>query len=101
MARPFLPAPVLNAPKQGFASPVPAWFRGPMLDHTRRILTGRDALGRGWWTAAGIGRLCAAPDRHAFRLYSLLMLELTVRIHVDGARVRPPGGGLEEFADAA
>jgi hypothetical protein len=46
--------------------------------------------------------LLAHPDRHGFRIYTLLMLELSVRLMVDGNVVAgPPDEGLEAFADAA
>ena len=98
----FLPADVVSAPKQGFASPVGSWMGAGLATLARAILTRRDALERGWWTATGIDRLIADPGRHAARLYALLMLELAVRIHVEGGwRVAQPTGGLEDFADAA
>jgi asparagine synthase (glutamine-hydrolysing) len=102
MAEPFLPRDVLDAPKQGFASPVPAWIEGGLGTLAKRILTRKQTLERGWWDAQGVERLLANPKRHGFRLYSLLMLELTVRVHVEAAPVvRPSFAGLEEFADAA
>ncbi len=100
MAAPFLPEAVLNAPKQGFASPVPAWMAAGLGDVARRILTRPQSLERGWWTRRGIERLAASP-RHAFPLYDLLMLEMTVRLHVETPMAEPPSEGLEAFADAA
>jgi len=94
MAEPFLPAQVLNAPKQGFASPAPLWFRGRFGELTRRILKSPPALERGWWTARGIDKLFADTDRHSFRLYALLKLEMCVLIHVE--RMAP--ADLEAFA---
>ena len=100
MAAPFLPDGVLSAPKRGFASPVPAWLSAGLTPLARRILCRPASLARGWWTAEGIGRLLADARTHAFRLYALLMLELVVRLHVEGAPVRPDEP-LEAFADAA
>ncbi len=102
MAENLLPAEVLAAPKQGFASPVPAWMRAGLGAQARRVLTRPQALERGWWTAVGIERLCAAPGRHGFRLYTLLMLELAVRVHVEGgARAFGPKAPIAAYADAA
>jgi len=98
MAGKFLPDVILNAPKQGFASPVPAWIRAGLGDMAHRILIRPEALARGWWSAQGIKRLASDPERHGFRLYSLLMLELTVRIHVEGSFDSAPTEGLEAFA---
>lgn len=83
MAETLLPAEILNAPKRGFASPVPIWMNGTLLSVARRLLTGRRARQRGWFQAAGIDALLADPAANAFRLYALMMLELSVRIHVD------------------
>jgi len=67
----------------------------------RRILTRRETLERGWWTAAGIDRLLARPRVHGFRVYTLLMLELALRVHVEGAAsMAPPDEPLEALADA-
>lgn len=96
----FLPEAVLAAPKQGFASPVPAWIRSGLGESARKLLTDRRTLDRGWWTAAGIDRLLADPDRHGFRVYTLLMLELAVRTFVDGGvGAKTPASSLEELAD--
>jgi asparagine synthase (glutamine-hydrolysing) len=102
IARPLLPTAVLEAPKQGFASPVPAWLAAGLEPLARRILTRRQTLERGWWTAAGIEHLLARPQVHGFRVYTLLMLELALRIHVEGvASTTPPDISLEALADAA
>ena len=102
IARPLLPAAVLVAPKQGFAAPVPAWLAAGLAPLARRILTRRETLERGWWTAAGIDRLLARPRVHGFRVYTLLMLELALRVHVEGvASTAPPDESLEALADAA
>ena len=102
MARDLLPEIVIDAPKQGFVSPVPRWFRGEVGHAAQRLLTSREALERGWWTAQGIDRLMRAPDRHAYRVYSLLMLELAVRTFTDGpVSATAPNDNLTEIADAA
>ena len=102
LARDFLPPDVIRAPKQGFASPVVAWIQTGLGDLARRVLTRRETLDRGWWTARGIDTLFARPERHAFRIYALLMLELAVRLHVEGSATEAaPSEGLEAFADAA
>ncbi len=102
MAARFLPEAVTAAPKQGFAAPVPAWLEAGLGPLARRILTRPATLERGWWSKQGIERLLAEPRRHGFRVYTLLMLELAVRIHVEDAACQAaPGDGLEAFADAA
>ncbi|MCP5367792.1 MAG: asparagine synthase (glutamine-hydrolyzing) [Hyphomicrobiales bacterium] len=102
LARRYLPDEVLTAPKRGFAAPVPAWMTAGLGDLARRILTRPAALDRGWWTAAGVDALLRRPDRHAFRLYSLLVLELVQHLFVDRAgRAEAPGLTLRDLADAA
>jgi asparagine synthase (glutamine-hydrolysing) len=99
IAQRFLPDAVIDAPKQGFASPVPAWMNENLVALCRSMLTRRETLERGWWTAAGIDRLLADAPRHSFRLYALLMLELSVRIHVEQhPSATPPEGGLAALA---
>ena len=102
MASSLLPRAVIDAPKRGFASPVPAWMEAGLGPVARRLLNDRRALERGWWTAAGIERLLRNPRRHGFRIYSLLMLELTVRVLVESPlAMAPPDWGLKDLADAA
>ncbi|MDP6121077.1 MAG: asparagine synthase (glutamine-hydrolyzing) [Rhodospirillales bacterium] len=102
IARPLLPAAVLEAPKQGFASPVPAWLAAGLEPLARRILTRPETLERGWWTKAGVEHLLARPRAHGFRVYTLLMLELALRVHVEGPpSTTPPDVSLEALADAA
>ena len=102
IAAPYLPDEILRAPKQGFASPVPAWMQAGLAPLARQILTRHETLDRGWWTADGIDQLLAQPLRHGFRVYSLLMLELAIRVHVeDTACEAPPGMHLEDYANAA
>ncbi|CAA7620908.1 asparagine synthase (glutamine-hydrolyzing) [Magnetospirillum sp. SS-4] len=100
IAADYLPEALLSAPKQGFASPVPAWFaQGGLTPLARRLLTRKETLERGWWSRDGIERLLRDPGRHAFRLYALLALELTVRLHVEGSHAEAPAFGLAEMAD--
>ncbi|MGE5505878.1 MAG: asparagine synthase (glutamine-hydrolyzing) [Actinomycetota bacterium] len=99
MAAPFLPPEILDAPKQGFASPVTAWLAGGLAKPLRHLLTSRRALRREWWTKAGIEALFADPARHAHRIYALSMLELTIRMHGGRSLREPPSEGLEAFVD--
>lgn len=79
IAAKHLPSEVIRAPKQGFTSPVAAWIKGPLGSATKQMLTEPPALARGWWSHAGIELLYQDPVRHAARIYTLLMLELSVR----------------------
>jgi asparagine synthase (glutamine-hydrolysing) len=101
IAAAHLPSSVLNAPKQGFVSPVTAWMTGNIGEAAVRILTRKETLDRGWWTAGGIHSLAAAPARHAYRLYSLLMLELAVRQFTEmPLSASAPNVSLRDFAHA-
>jgi asparagine synthase (glutamine-hydrolysing) len=103
IATKYLPEEVLNAPKQGFASPVPAWITAGLGPLAKRLLTNDRALERGWWTADGINRLLAQPDQHGFRVYSLLMLELAVTTFIESptSDMSPPNMSLNDLAEAA
>jgi asparagine synthase (glutamine-hydrolysing) len=99
IAAKFLPDAILNAPKCGFASPVPCWMRAGLEDQARRLLTRPESLERGWWSQRGIETLLADPGRHAFRVYSLIMLELAVRLFIEQPLSNsPPTATLEEFS---
>ena len=99
IASKFLPEPVLNAPKRGFAAPVPNWMRAGLGEKARRLLTRPECLERGWWTQHGVETLLADPGRHAFRVYSLVMLELAVRLLIEQPISNiPPTATLEEFS---
>ncbi|MDA0240882.1 MAG: hypothetical protein O3A84_12770, partial [Proteobacteria bacterium] len=77
--------------------PVPSWIRSGLGDTARKLLTRPQTLERGWWTAAGIDKLLAEPDRHGYRIYCLLMLEMIVRVHVEARMLDAPDCGLEAF----
>lgn len=93
----FLPEEVVAAPKRGFVSPVPSWLRSGLDVIARGLLTRPKTLERGWWSAAGIEKLLAQPERHGYRIYSLLMLEMTVRVHIENGTIEAPTADLEAF----
>lgn len=99
MAAELLPADILTAPKQGFASPVPAWMAGQLGDAALRLLGSKRALARGFWSKQGLAALAADRRGHAFRLYALTMLELTIRLHAESRLDGPPNASLAEIAD--
>jgi asparagine synthase (glutamine-hydrolysing) len=85
-----LPPPVANRGKTGFAVPLGHWFRGELRPLARELLLGGDARSRGWFRAGALERLLDehASERadHGHRLWTLVMLELWQRTHVE-ARV--------------
>jgi len=74
-----LPDDILYRPKQGFVTPIAAWFRGPLAGAAQDIGTSA-ALGRtGWFDSR---RLTALADAHRAGsadnsriLWQLLMLD--------------------------
>ena len=101
IASKHLPDDIINAPKQGFTSPVATWIKGPLGEAAKRLLTDPDTLARGWWSKQGIEILYTDAARHAARIYSLLMLELSVRTFCDGAvSGTPPSHSLMDMVDA-
>jgi len=99
LAADYLPDDVLAAPKQGFASPVPSWMRSGLATTARQLLTRPETLDRGWWTKNGIETLLQNPDRDGFRIYSLVMLELSIRLFTEmPLSSSPPTVSLEAFS---
>ncbi len=100
IAAKHLPTEIINAPKQGFTSPVAAWIKGPLGRAAKYMLTDPAALARGWWSHAGIEHLYQDPVRHAARIYTLLMLELSVRTFCETPlSATPPTHSLMDMVD--
>jgi asparagine synthase (glutamine-hydrolysing) len=81
-----LPPPVAGRGKAGFGVPLARWFRADL----RELATDLLATDRGWFERSAVERLLAdhAAGRadNGHRLWTLVMLELWQRAHVD-ARV--------------
>jgi asparagine synthase (glutamine-hydrolysing) len=86
--RGWIPDPILDGPKRGFALPmVGDWFRGQLRDHIVEVLTDSRALSRGYFRQAALRGLL---DRHLSgredngrRLWALMMFEEWHREFVD------------------
>lgn len=78
-----LPREVLAHPKQGFGIPLAAWFRGPLADWSRGLLTAADSPLHDWFEVASIKRYLdehmAGRVNHGKRLYALSMLAVWAR----------------------
>jgi asparagine synthase (glutamine-hydrolysing) len=78
-----LPAPVAGRGKAGFGVPLARWFRGELRELAADVL----AKDRGWFERSAVERLLAdhAAGRadNGHRLWTLVMLELWQRAHVD------------------
>ena len=84
-----LPTSVSSRGKSGFGVPLAAWFRGELRPLAREVLLGEPARSRGWFRTEAVERLL---DEHAagradngHRLWTLVMLELWQRAHIDEA----------------
>ena len=96
IAKNILPENVVRAPKQGFTSPVPNWWRNGLGPAAEALLSRRETLDRGWWTRDGIGALFSDLDQYGYQIYTLVMLELCIRLFIE----KQPRGTLSEMAYA-
>ena len=84
----LLPADILRRPKQGFAVPVSAWFRGGGLRELfADVLLSARAQQRGYFEPRFIDRLVrehvTARRDHSARLWALVVFELWHRQYID------------------
>jgi asparagine synthase (glutamine-hydrolysing) len=84
-----LPPLVAGRGKRGFGLPLATWFRGELRDLAGDLLLGERARARDWFRPEAVERLLAehAEQRadHGHRLWTLVMLELWLREHVEAA----------------
>ena len=73
--------------KSGFGVPLAHWFRGELRPLARELLLDERARSRGWFRPAAVERLldehASGRADHGHRLWTLVMLELWQRTHVD------------------
>jgi asparagine synthase (glutamine-hydrolysing) len=93
VARRWLPAEVLDKPKQGFAIPLDAWFRGPLRALAEDVLASRAFRERGLVRPEAARRILdahlAGQAAHGETLWLVLSLELWARRFLDA----PAGEG--------
>ncbi len=84
-----LPEPVAARGKSGFGVPLAAWFRGDLNTFARDVLLDDRARSRGRFRAGAAEELLAEHEAgrvdNGQRLWTLVMLELWQREHVDSA----------------
>ncbi len=84
----LLPETILHRPKMGFGVPIDHWFRHELKDLAYDSLLGPPALARGYFRREAVQRFLDEHTRGAanwhYLLWTLLMLELWHRTHVDG-----------------
>jgi asparagine synthase (glutamine-hydrolysing) len=85
-----LPRSVAARPKKGLGVPLSRWFRGELRELASDLLLDRRVHTRGWLRVEAVERLLAdhvsGRADHAQRLWTLLMLELWQRQHVERER---------------
>lgn len=82
-----LPSQVAGRGKSGFGIPLARWFRTDLRDLARDLLLDERARSRGWFRTETVERLLAEHDSeradHGHALWTLCMLELWQRTHVE------------------
>ncbi|EFL52526.1 asparagine synthase (glutamine-hydrolyzing) [Solidesulfovibrio fructosivorans JJ]] len=78
----LLPTGIASQPKRGFGLPLAGWFKGPLREFARDLLT-NSRLTRNIARPEAVAALLDAHERgqadHGKRLYALVMLELWLR----------------------
>ena len=76
---PLLPHDLIYRRKMGFAVPLNGWFRGPLRERVRAVVTGPRLADTGWFDRRGLNRLLDEHDSqtrdHGQALWSLLMFD--------------------------
>jgi asparagine synthase (glutamine-hydrolysing) len=84
-----LPPEVAARGKSGFGVPLAEWFRGELQPLARELLLDERARARGWFRPEAVERLlsdhAAGRADNGHRLWTLTMLELWQRTHVEAA----------------
>lgn len=88
-----LPPLVAQRGKSGFGVPLAHWFRGELAPLARELLLDERARSRTWFRGPAVARLLdehgAGRADHGHRLWTLVMLELWQRAHVDADAPAP------------
>ncbi len=88
-----LPPLVAGRGKRGFGVPLAEWFRGELRPLAREVLLDERARARGFFESEAVARLldehAAGRADHGHRLWTLVMLELWQRAHIDAPAPSP------------
>jgi asparagine synthase (glutamine-hydrolysing) len=80
---PYVPPEILYRPKQGFAVPLAAWFRGPLRQRLRETLSGPVLCESGLFDVAAVAALLdqhqSGERDHSAALWTLSMFESFLR----------------------
>jgi len=95
----FVPAEILQRPKQGFGVPINQWINDQLRGRIRETLTESSAAQRGYVEPRYVNQLLDEHERgrrdHSTQLWALFMLELWHRAFIDGG-----GRGRQRAATA-
>jgi asparagine synthase (glutamine-hydrolysing) len=87
LARRLLPTETVDRRKQGFVAPIGRWLRHDWSDLVDDLILGPHVEQRGWFERETLQRFVEEHRQgrdHAYLLWTLVILELWVRISVDG-----------------
>lgn len=97
-AAPLLPAAILDRPKQGFAVPLGAWFRGSLRELFADTLLSTRGLQRGYFQPHFVRRLVdehlSGRRDHTYRLWQLVVFERWHQSYIDRGAVLEPDARL-------
>ncbi|MFO0952689.1 MAG: asparagine synthase (glutamine-hydrolyzing) [Isosphaeraceae bacterium] len=83
----LIPPPIRTRKKMGFGVPIDRWFRGPLKDELRSVLLDPTTLARGLFRPEAVAAMVDEHTKqvrdHAYKLWSLLVLENWFRRHLD------------------
>ncbi|HEX9941674.1 MAG TPA: asparagine synthase (glutamine-hydrolyzing) [Thermoanaerobaculia bacterium] len=105
VAGPYLPAAILNRPKQGFMFPLGYWMKGPLLPVLKHLLATSTLVEEGIFRRQPIERLVeehvAHRADHHVRLWMILNVEVWYRMYVRGEPLENLTGLLRERLGSA
>lgn len=88
LAAEYLPAPILNRPKQGFMLPIAYWFRTDLFPLISETLENSHFVKEGFFKRQTVRRLLnehrSNRHDHHVRLWMLLNLELWHQLYIEG-----------------
>ncbi len=88
---PFLPAEILDAPKQGLNAPVAMWFRSELKEWVHNLLSPSVIRERGYFEPEPIQQLIAEQEAgtrdHSLFIWALLVFEVWHRMYLDRSDV--------------
>jgi asparagine synthase (glutamine-hydrolysing) len=84
----YLPRECVQRRKKGFAAPIHVWLRGDWQDLVEEFVLGPQVKARGWFRPETLQRVVAEHARgidHSDLIWGLLILELWMRLSVEGS----------------